>query len=176
MIREQLKRMYQGLVPVAPFKNVRRSDRTRRAAATVEFALVAPVFLTVVMGTTETSRMFNVQTQVAVAAREGARLAAMDREDFLDPGECTNDKVVDDIKHFLSMNGLPGDAATVSIVHHADHSTPFDFDDPENDWALFELTVSVPYTAVTSWYSSIGGSGFMQAMVVFRNGRARASS
>ncbi len=155
----------------------RASQRApRRGAATVEFALVAPVFLTIVMGATETSRMFNVQTQVAVAAREGARLAAMDRQDFLEPGECTNDKVVEDIRHFLSVNGLPGDFAVVTIVSYSDHLTPFDFDNPDNDWVLFELHVAVPYSAVTNWYASIGGPSTMQATVVFRNGRARASS
>jgi TadE-like protein len=174
-MRGWLKRTYKGFFRISQSRSIRRNEGSRRAAATVEFALIAPVFLTVVMGTTETSRMFNVQTQVAVAAREGARLAAMDREDFLEPGECTNEKIIDDIKHFLSMNGLPGESAAVSIVHHSDHTTPFDFDDPDNDWELFELTVSVPYTAVTSWYSSIGGSGSMVARVVFRNGRARMS-
>lgn len=157
-------------------RSAKPAAKTRKAAATVEFALVAPVFLTVVMGTTETSRLFNVQTQVAVAAREGARLAAMDREDLLEPGESTNAKIIADIRHFLTVNGIEGSSAVIAIVDAADHCTPFDLDDPNNDWGLFELTVTVPYTAVTSWYSAIGGSSSLSARVVFRNGRAVAAA
>lgn len=139
----------------------------------MEFALVAPVFLLIVLAVSETSTLFSTKTQMAFAVREGARLAGMDRDGLLEPGESLNDKIIGDVRHFLVSNGLPGDAATVRIVSPDDHCTPLDLDDPVNEWALFELLLELPYSAVTHWYDAIGGSNTLTTSVVFRNGRPR---
>lgn len=48
-----------------------------RGAAAVEFALVVPVLLLLLVGIMEFSRAFNTQATLSAAAREGARTIAM---------------------------------------------------------------------------------------------------
>jgi len=52
--------------------------RNRRAAAAVEFAFVAPVFLLLVLGTIEYRRLVMVQQVITYASCEGARVADLD--------------------------------------------------------------------------------------------------
>ena len=152
-------------------KRQRPTRHERKGVATAEFAIIAPIFLTVVMGVSETSRLVDVKTQLNVAIREGARLAAMDRRDLLEPNESMNGKIIADVRHFLFSNGLASQAAAIAIVDPDDHCTPIDLDDPMNHWALFELSIQMPYTAITQWFGFVGGTGQLSAAVVFRNGR-----
>ncbi|TDW66655.1 TadE/TadG family type IV pilus assembly protein [Kribbella pratensis] len=57
----------------------RRSSRAGadRGAAAVEFALLLPLLLLVVMGIVDFGRMLNAQETLTNAAREGARLVAL---------------------------------------------------------------------------------------------------
>ena len=55
--------------------NVRNRER---GAAAVEFALVVPVLLVLVLGIAEFGRAYNIQTTLSGAAREGARVMALD--------------------------------------------------------------------------------------------------
>lgn len=48
-----------------------------RGAAAVEFALVVPLLLLLVVGIIEFGRVYNVQTTVSGAAREGVRVMAL---------------------------------------------------------------------------------------------------
>jgi len=48
-----------------------------RGAAALEFALVLPILLILVLGIVEFGRVFNVQISVTNAAREGARVMAI---------------------------------------------------------------------------------------------------
>lgn len=52
-------------------------DAERRGAATVETALVLPVFFMVMLGIVEIGRFFMVSQLMTNAAREGARIAIM---------------------------------------------------------------------------------------------------
>jgi Flp pilus assembly protein TadG len=140
--------------------------------ASVEFAIIAPVLVAVVMGVSEVSTMFDVQNELAVAAREGARLASMDRTGMLDGSQTTNEKIATDIKNFLTSNGLKGDQALVYIVHAKNRSAVFDLDNPDNDLQLFELRVELPYAAVSGLGDSSRGDLKMSAKVIFRNARA----
>ena len=148
------------------------SQNDRKGVATVEFAFVVPIFLVLILGMIEVSRLLDTQNQVAVAAREGARLAAMRREGLLDEGESFNVKVTDDIRHILTANGLNGDAAEIYIVDAEDHTTEFDLDDPDNDLELFELRIEIPYSAFNSHVVELPESMDIVASVVFRNGRS----
>ena len=56
----------------------RRHRKQRTGAAVVEFAIVAPVFFLFVFGIIEFGRMLMVQQTITHAAREGARVAALD--------------------------------------------------------------------------------------------------
>jgi len=50
---------------------------SERGAAAVEFALVLPVLLILVLGIVEFGRAYNVQTTLSAAAREGVRVMAL---------------------------------------------------------------------------------------------------
>ena len=91
---------------------------------------------------------------------------------MLEEGQTTNEKVTDDVKHFLTANGLPGDLANVFIVDPDDSTTPFDMDDEANELELFELRVELPYSAVSEGGGSLGENFVLSAKVVFRNARA----
>ena len=54
-----------------------RSHPGERGAAAVEFALILPVLLILVLGLVEFGRAFNVQISLSNAAREGARYMAI---------------------------------------------------------------------------------------------------
>lgn len=154
---------------------IRRStqkNRRRRGAAAVEFAVMAPLFLAIMMGVSKASHLFELQNQLALAAREGARLAAMERTGLLAEGQTTNEKIADDVRNFLTANGLPGDAAEVAIGHAYNPRKPFNLDDRANDSKLFELRVDLPYHAVSGYGKSPLSELTLSAQVVFRNSRA----
>jgi Flp pilus assembly protein TadG len=153
----------------------RKSKRFRRGAAAVEFALVAPIFVTIALGVSKTSQLFEVQNQLTTAVREGARLAAMDRTGLLSEGETTNAKVANDIKSYLTASGLSGSLAGVSIVDATNGITPFDLDDPANNLALFEVRIDLPYSSVTGTETAPADDWDLSASIVFRNGRATLS-
>jgi Flp pilus assembly protein TadG len=51
--------------------------RKQRGAVAVEFALVLPIFLALVLGIAEFGRAFNIQVSLSEAAREASRYAAI---------------------------------------------------------------------------------------------------
>ena len=153
-------------------QRTRRSRRAcRRGASAVEFAFIAPVFLTIVLGSVEAGRLFEAQNQLAMAAREGARLAAMDRSEILN-GQSTNQKIEQDVRGYLTSNGLPGSEVDIFIVDADDGVTPMDLDHPDNLLELFELRIETTYSE-TGW--SVGywpTDPALTASVVFRNSRS----
>jgi Flp pilus assembly protein TadG len=54
-----------------------RTKRDDRGAAMVEFAIVLPVLLLILMGIIEFGRAYNTQVSIQAAAREGARELAL---------------------------------------------------------------------------------------------------
>jgi hypothetical protein len=56
----------------------RRIDRSERGVALVEFALILPLLATLIFGVIEFGTMYSSLLEVRSAAREGARLAAVD--------------------------------------------------------------------------------------------------
>lgn len=54
-----------------------RTHAPERGAAAVEFALILPVFVLLIMGMLEFSRAYNAQISISNAAREGARVMAI---------------------------------------------------------------------------------------------------
>ncbi len=104
----------------------------RRGAAAVEFAVVLPVFITLVFGMIEYGRMVMVQQVITNAAREGCRKAIMDG--------ATSQEVQDVVNNYLESAGIT--SATITI-------TP---SEPSEAGAGEPVTVSVsvPYDQV-SW-------------------------
>lgn len=151
------------------------ATRSRRGAVAVEFAVVAPILVALLFGLIELGRAFEMQNLLEVAAREGARFASMDRDGLLDPGESANTKMVQDVTTMLASNGVPADRITVEIKDFENPDNDFDLDDPANDLKLFEVRVSVDWSAVSLTPVPMGHDHPMTASVVFRNGRATIS-
>ena len=147
----------------------------RRGAVTVEFALMAPVFLVMVLGVTETARMFEMQNQLQVAAREGARMAAMDRTGLTSQGQSTNANVVQDVKNFLAATGMDPNDINVQIVSHEDPTAGFNLDDPTNSLKYFQVKVSVPFSA-SSQVVPEAADFKLQSKIVFRNTKLFAAN
>ena len=152
-------------------KQHRKSNR--RGAVTVELAFIAPVFIALLIGIWQATALHNVQNQYQIAAREGARMATLDRDDIIQGDETANEAITRLIKSFLNANQMPGDISNVYIVDAHDADVDFDLDDPANDMKYFRIIVDVNCVECLP-VPPIGlGSNFrIGADVVFRNGRA----
>jgi Flp pilus assembly protein TadG len=98
-----------------PLSSVAANDR--RGTATVEFAVIAPIFMLLVLGTWEMGTAVRASNNLTAAVREGGRLASMDFTDSLAANQTANQKVEQDIRAFLNASGLPGSQATITITY-----------------------------------------------------------
>jgi len=137
----------------------------------MEFAIVAPVCVALFLGMIEAARLYDAQNVLATAAREGARLAAMDRDDMELNGSSINEKIISDVRNYLNAAGLPGDDVDVVISSVDDPSVPFDLDDPANDLELFELRLEIPYSSLNPMCPNDTISS-LAAAIVMRNAQA----
>src|SRR5680860_1890223 len=98
-----------------------------RGAAAVEFALILPVLLLLVLGIIEFSRLYNVQISLSNAAREGARTMALHN----DPAEArtaaidaapsvTNPELTTGDVDVTPSDCATGSTVTVTIDYEAD--------------------------------------------------------
>ncbi|TWT88171.1 TadE-like protein [Pseudobythopirellula maris] len=157
-------------------KRSRRQPDDRRGAVAVEFAVIAPVLVTIMLGMIELNRVFDAQNLLTSAVREGARMASMDRERISQQGQTMNDLVTSTVKTFLGANGFAPDDVDVSIHFPDDPATDFDLDDPANELELFEVSVKVDYSDVSFMPVDSGADAPMTGAIVFRNGRALLSN
>ena len=153
----------------------RSAIRKRTGAVAVEFAIVAPVLLTILFGMIQYGRAFEMQNQLQVAAREGARFASMDHTGMLGNGQTSNQKLIQDVQNFLATYGIAKEDLTVTVKDHTNPSADFNLDDPNNDMKLFDVTVAVNYSKVSLQPVSANSDYLLSAKVVFRNGRATIS-
>jgi Flp pilus assembly protein TadG len=133
-------------------KPCRSYRRKRRAAAAVEFAVVAPVFFLMVLGMIEYGRMVMVQQVITNASREGARKAVLDGT--------TISEVQTSVNSYLQAGSITG--ATVSVS--PDPAVKAAYNEP------MTVTVSVPFSQV-SWLPSpmfLGGQTLSAATVMRR--------
>ena len=86
----------------------RRAAREDAGQSLVEFAMVLPVLLAVVIGIFEFGRAWNVYQVITNAAREGARRAVV-------PTTASEGEVEDVIQDYLDSAALDGDLADVSV-------------------------------------------------------------
>lgn len=166
-------------------KRLRRRE-SRRGTATVEFALIAPVLLIFLLGMSEASRLMDIQNRLAAAARQGARLAAMDREGIVADETTTNEKMEEDIRNFLTATGLPGAELTVKIaatpadlstlppVHETDLDslTPIDLDSPDSAYDMFQIVLELPYSALCQTCPPGADQMTLRARIVCRNAKS----
>lgn len=150
----------------------RPQSLVRRGVVAVEFAIVAPLLLAIIVGLLELSRVYSIQNCLETAAREGARFAALDRSGMMLGGKTANQKIVDDVKNYLASNNINPERVEVNIVPAGDSDGEFNLDDPTNDLELFEVQVEVPYSAVSYSPVSDANDYTLNAAITFRNGRA----
>jgi Flp pilus assembly protein TadG len=109
--------------------------RNRRAAAAVEFAIVAPVFLLMVFGMIEYGRMVMVYQVITNASREGARVAVLDG--------ATTATVTASVNSYLTAAMITG----ANVVVAPNPPSTAKYGDPVT------VTVSIPFSQV-SWLPS----------------------
>lgn len=162
-------------MPTNSQRRIQGIMRERRGIVAVEFAIVAPILLALTFGILQMGRAFEMQTLLDTAAREGARFASIDRDGLLASGQTANQKLMNDVKNFLASNGIPKDKITVSVKSHTNPTAEFNLEDPANDLKLFDVNVSVNFSAVSLQPVSASNDYALHAKVVFRNGRATIS-
>lgn len=97
------------MTPPSRTTRPRRPVRGDAGQALVEFALVVPILLLLLLGIVDFARAWNVYQVLTDAAREGARTAVIDNPDIVESD------VRDVIRGALSRAGLEPDSATISI-------------------------------------------------------------
>ena len=139
---------------LVPRHRPRDPATSRRGAAVVEFALLAPLLMTVFLGMVEMSRVMMVEQVLNNAAREGARTSVL-------AGSTTSD-VRTEVSHYMTNSGVPLTDPTNQISVSPD---------PTSATAGTSITVSVnvPYSTV-SWLpiSLFMGNRTLSASVVMR--------
>ncbi|QDT66118.1 TadE/TadG family type IV pilus assembly protein [Calycomorphotria hydatis] len=157
-------------------RRVTRRDE-RKGAALVEFAVIAPIFLTLVLGTVESLRAVHTTTKLSQAIREGGRLASMDWSDVLPDGTTPNEKVENDIKNFLNAAGTSTDEVEVTIKYADGPKKGQDFElgTAENYLELFEIRATIPPESsfLSGW--AYGENG-LSSGITFRAGHAQFTS
>jgi Flp pilus assembly protein TadG len=149
----------------------RQPPRTnRRGAAAVECAVVAPVLVTLVLGLIQSSYSIDATHKLYAAVRQAGRLASMDYDQLLQPGQTGNQKIIKDIRNQLKAEGLPGDSATISITH-AETSAEFNLDDPTNNLELFKIKIEIPFSAAMDVSVIPAPFSKLSASIVFRKGK-----
>jgi hypothetical protein len=155
-----------------------RPTAERRGAATVEFALVLPLFLMLLMGMVELGSAINCSQTLHGALRDAGRVASMDFQQIFAKGVDPNVKVTQDIRNLLTAAGIPGDEVTIDIVY-ADgplEGQPFDLDNEDNYLALFRIEATIPYSKVSALPLEYMSGQNLTAFVTFRMGRVSLSA
>ena len=85
------------------------SKQNRRGVAAVEFALIAPVFLALLLGMVAVRKAVHTTTVMDAALAQAGRLASMDAGLKLPAGKTLNDKIILDVRNFLRASGIEND-------------------------------------------------------------------
>ena len=134
----------------SPARLIFRDRPGERGATAVEFALLLPVLLLVVFGIIDFGRALNAQITLTQAAREGARLAALNQPDVVNRTQ-------------TAATGLS--PVTVTVVSSC----------PATASATADAVVSVSYafsfvTPVSAIAGFFGGSGFGSGLTLTAQG------
>jgi Flp pilus assembly protein TadG len=125
----------------------------RHAAAAVEFAVVAPIFLIMITGIMELGRAIQVRQLVTNASREGARIGGYDTT-------TSASTVTTAVNSYLSNVGISGATTTVSPNPPSLAS----------DGQSISVTVSIPFNNVSYLPSPLylGGQTLQATTVMCR--------
>ncbi len=136
----------------------RRKPFTRRGAVSVEFAILAPVLLGLLMVTTAISDMYDAANTLQMAVRHGGRLGGLGSLNFTDTTP-TNDRIADDIRAFLNSAGLQGEGAMIQITN-PDTGEPIpNLDDAVDPVPYYQVDVTMPYDIFNIFTSSSTSEG-----------------
>ena len=94
----------------------RRVERGERGAALVEFALILPIFMTLVLGMFSGGQAYDRKLQMTHASREGARYGASLAEDEIFTAPSTWATTVRDVVVERSAGELTNDQVCVALV------------------------------------------------------------
>ena len=133
-------------------KPYRICRKKRRGAAAVEFALIAPLFMLMVLGMIEVGRAIMVQQIITNASREGARRAVLDG--------ATDTEVRTFVNTYLNNASLP--SANVGFPQGLPQNA--EFGEP------VEVEVQIPFNQV-SWLPGpmyLGGQNLTASTVMRR--------
>ncbi|HMO14740.1 MAG TPA: TadE/TadG family type IV pilus assembly protein [Pirellulaceae bacterium] len=151
----------------------RCGERARRGAAVVEFALMLPLLLILILGVCEIGRGVNAASELEASIRGAGRLACMDFRDMSPSGMTANQKIERDIRAFLRASGFPGNDVQITITHAGGEKNglPFDLEDPENYLQLFRIEATLPYNKISQVPLVTLKDRNITASLVFRRGR-----
>ena len=152
---------------------LRRTKRASRAGtprgsgrgqSLVEFALVFPIIVLLVMGFMEIGRAVFAFNTIANAARQGARVAAVNQ--LADVTECDETRPIEDpYEPHWSMRGCAIVAgktiglktANITVAYSAPPGTTLDCDPTVHVGCIAAVTVSYHFTLTTPFVSSLIG-------------------
>jgi|GEM_PF-1063031 len=145
--------------------------QNRRGVAAVEFALIAPVFLALILGMVAVRRAVHTSTIMDAALAQSGRLASMDADLNLPSGMNLNDKIILDVRNFLRASGIENDETNLIVtITRADDADGepldpmpnppsagdnFDLSDSENRNRLFRIGIEIPDGATSSKLTDI---------------------
>ncbi len=101
--------------------------RSQRASSTVEFALVLPLLLIVLLGVVQVGLVMRDQLRVSQAAREAAREATVTLDEAAIRGAAERSGL-DGARLEIGITregGAPGDAVAVAVTYHEPVVVPF---------------------------------------------------
>ena len=154
-----------------PARRPRTVRRDRRGSAFVEFAAVAPFFVTLAVMSMETVACMHTVHQLHAALREGGRLAAMDWDETLPGSQTPAAKIEEDVTNFLAAGGLPREDVRFRMLHAEGprEGQPFDLGAAENRLALFTMEASAP--TPPGYFARLWFSDRLSGQFAFRAGR-----
>jgi Flp pilus assembly protein TadG len=123
----------------------RMCRKNRRGAAAVEFAVVAPLFFTLVFGMIEFGRVVMVQQLLTNATREGARVGVLT--------DSTSTDVKNKVVSYLSSGKITIATSNVTVSYASDPSLP-------DSGEAVTVSVTVPFSQVSWLPSPIFLSGY----------------
>jgi Flp pilus assembly protein TadG len=109
----------------------------RRAVAAVEFAMILPVILTLLLGIWEVGRMIEIQQILYNSAREGGRQAST--------GQLTDAQVQTVVIQYLQTAGVP---TTHVVVTVSDLDTPANDVSNANYLDRIQINVTIPISDI----------------------------
>jgi Flp pilus assembly protein TadG len=142
----------------------------RKGAAMMECAITLPVLVILVLGILEIGSGLRASTILQSACRESGRLTAMDWRYIIHENQTPNQKVIQDLKNFLTASGLNGNASTVTITHADGDNVgqTFDLADPDNDLQFVRVEATLPYASVSVFPLTYLAGKTLKAAVVMR--------